>query len=140
MTFEILEHTADAGVRGVGATLEEAFCEAARGMFSLMVDLERVEPKEAVEVEVQADSLEGLLVAWLGELLARRDIDRLVFSRFEARIERENGAFRLSGKAFGEPLDPVRHRPGVEVKAATYFGMRVEKEGDRWIAQCVLDL
>jgi len=28
----------------------------------------------------------------------------------------------------------------VEVKAATYFGMKVEKEGDRWIAQCVLDL
>ena len=140
MAYEILDHTADAGVRGIGKTVEEAFCEAARGMFSLMVDLERVEPKEAMEVEVQADSLEGLLVAWLGELLARRDIDGLVFSRFEVKIKREDSGYRLFGKAWGEPLDPAHHRAGVEVKAATYFGMRVEKEGDRWIAQCVLDL
>ena len=42
--------------------------------------------------------------------------------------------------AWGEPLDPARHRPGVEVMAATYFGVKVEKEGRRWIAQCVLDL
>ncbi|MBC7099092.1 archease [Candidatus Bipolaricaulota bacterium] len=140
MPYEILDHTADAGVRGIGKTVEEAFCEAARGMFSLMVDLERLKPKEAVEVEVQADSLEGLLVAFLGELLARRDIDGLVFFRFEVKIEREARGYRLFGKAWGEPLDPARHRAGVEVKAATYLGVRVERERDRWIAQCVLDL
>ncbi|MBC7092512.1 archease, partial [Candidatus Bipolaricaulota bacterium] len=33
MPYEILNHTADAGVRGIGATLDEAFAEAARGMF-----------------------------------------------------------------------------------------------------------
>jgi len=140
MAYEILEHTADAGVRGIGKTLEEAFCEAARATFSLMVDLKRVEPKEAVEVKVQADSLEGLLVAFLGELLARRDIDGLVFSRFEVEIGEGGGGYSLRGKAWGEPLAPVRHRPQVEVKAATYFGVRVEKQDDRWIAQCVLDL
>jgi len=140
MAYEILEHTADAGVRGIGDTLEEAFCEAARATFSLMVDLERVEPREAVPIEVEADSLEGLLVAFLGELLARRDIDGLVFSQFQVKIEEGNGGWRLTGKALGEPLDPARHRAEVEVKAATYFGVRVEREGDRWIAQCVLDL
>jgi len=63
-----------------------------------------------------------------------------VFSRFEVKIKKEDSGYRLFGKAWGERLDPARHRAGVEVKAATYFGMRVEKEGDRWIAQCVLDL
>ncbi len=140
MAYEILEHTADAGVRGIGDTLEEAFCEAARATFSLMVDLERVEPRQEVELEVQADSLEGLLVAFLGELLAKRDIEGLVFSDFQVKIEKGDGDWRLTGKAWGEPLDPARHRPGVEVKAATYFGVKVERQGDRWIAQCVLDL
>ncbi|MCD5408756.1 archease [Candidatus Bipolaricaulota bacterium] len=140
MAYEILDHTADAGVRGIGATLEEAFCEAARGTFSLMVDLEQVKPRQAVEIEAEADSLEGLLVAFLGELLARRDIEGLVFSEFQVEIEETEGGWRLRGIAKGEPLDPVRHRPQVEVKAATYFGVRVEREGDRWIAQCVLDL
>ena len=140
MAYEILEHTADAGVRGIGDTLEEAFCEAARGTFSLMVDLERVEPREGVPIEVEADSLEGLLVAFLGELLAKRDIEGLVFSNFQVKIEKGDGGWRLTGVAYGEPLDPACHRPGVEVKAATYFGVKVERQGDRWIAQCVLDL
>lgn len=140
MAYEILEHTADAGVRGIGDTLEEAFREAARGTFSLMVDLERVEPREGVPIEVEADSLEGLLVAFLGELLAKRDIEGLVFSNFQVKIEKGDGGWRLRGRAWGEPLDPARHRPGVEVKAATYFGVKVERQGDRWIAQCVLDL
>ncbi|HEC62826.1 MAG TPA: archease [Candidatus Acetothermia bacterium] len=140
MAYEILEHTADAGVRGIGNTLEEAFREAARGTFSLMVDLERVELRQEVALEVQADSLEGLLVAFLGELLAKRDIEGLVFSDFKVKIGKGKGGWRLTGVAWGEPLDPARHRPGVEVKAATYFGVRVEKEGHRWIAQCVLDL
>ena len=140
MPYEILDHTADTGVRGIGDSLEEAFREAARAMFSLMVDLEKVNPREGVWVEVQADSLEGLLVGFLGELLAQRDIRGLVFSDFRVKIEREGGGWRLSGEARGEPLDPARHRPGVEVKAATYYGVRVAKEGDRWIAQCVLDL
>jgi|Deesub1362B_J571_1020462.scaffolds.fasta_scaffold05654_3 SHS2 domain-containing protein len=140
MPYEILEHTADAGVRGIGSTLEEAFREAARATFSLMVDLPQVKPKQTVKLEVEADTLEGLLVAFLGELLARRDIEGLVFSDFRVRIEGGERRWRLAGEAYGEPLDPARHRPRVEVKAATYFGVEVRREGDRWIAQCVLDL
>lgn len=140
MAFEILEHAADAGVRGIGDTKEEAFSEAARAMFSLMVDLEAVQPLRTAEVEAETDTVEGLLVAWLGELLAHRDIEGLVFSEFSVKIEQGDDQWRLFGKARGEPLDPVRHRPGVEVKAATYYGVKVRKEGDQWIAQCVVDL
>ena len=129
MPYEILEHEADAGVRGIGSSLEEAFCEAARGMFSLMVDLEEVRPERAVPVAVEAETLEVLFVSWLGELLALRDLRGMVFSRFEAKI-----------KAYGEPLDPARHKPAVEVKAATYYGVKVGKDDGRYIAQCVVDL
>ncbi len=140
MPFEILEHTADAGVRGSGTTLEEAFAEAARGMFSLMVDLEAVRPARDVRVELEEDSLENLLVSWLAELLAQRDIEGLVFSRFELRIEPTEGRWRLCAQAWGEPMDAARHRLQVEVKAATNYGVRVERVGDTVFAQCVLDL
>jgi len=140
MPYEILDHEADAGVRGIGDTLEEAFCEAARGMFSLMVDIGAVRPERAVPVRVEAETLEVLFVSWLGELLALRDLEGMVFSRFEARISREGNRWILEGKAFGEPLDPQRHRPAVEVKAATYYGVKVGKENGRYIAQCVVDL
>lgn len=140
MPYEILNHTADAGVRGIGATLDEAFAEAARGMFALMADLERVRPERTVDVAVEGDTLEGLFVAWLGELLARRDIEGLLFSRFAVEIAREGDGWRLRGRALGEPVDSARHRLGVEVKAATYYGVRVGQDGDRFIAQCVVDL
>jgi len=140
MPYEILEHEADAGVRGIGSSLEEAFCEAARGMFSLMVDLEEVRPERAVPVAVEAETLEVLFVSWLGELLALRDLEGMVFSQFEVKIKKADGGWALEGKAYGEPLDPARHKPAVEVKAATYYGVKVGKDDGRYIAQCVVDL
>lgn len=140
MPFEILEHEADAGVRGIGKTIEEAFAEGARGMFSLMVELDRVLPKESVEIECRADSLETLFVAWLGELLLQRDLTGLVFSRFEVQISREGDEYHLRGRAWGEPLDPERHMAKVEVKAATYAGLKLERVGEEYRVQCVVDL
>ncbi|MCR4404903.1 MAG: archease [Candidatus Acetothermia bacterium] len=141
MPFEILDHEADAGVRGIGNTVEEAFAEGAKGMFSLMVELERVLPKESVEVECQADSLETLFVAWLGELLLQRDLTGMVFSRFAVQVAREGDEYHLRGRAWGEPLDPERHGAKVEVKAATYAGLQLGRtaEGDYFV-QCVVDL
>ncbi len=140
LPYEILEHIADAGVRGIGADFDEAFAEAARGMFSLMVSLSAVRPERAVEVELEGDTLESLLVSWLGELLAQRDIEGMVFSRFEVDIESAGATWRLRGRAWGEPLDVRRHSPQVEVKAATYCGVRVEMDEGCAVAQCVLDL
>lgn len=140
MPYEILDYVADAGVRGIGKTRDEAFAEAARGMFALMADLARVRAETALEIEVRADTLEGLLVAWLGELLRERDVRGMLFARFEVRIGEEDGRWRLAGRAWGEPIAPQRHRLGVEVKAATYAGVRVEEEGGQHIAQCVVDL
>jgi len=143
MPFEILDHEADAGVRGLGRTVEEAFTEGARGMFSLMVELDRVRPEEEVEVACRADSLETLFVAWLGELLLERDLKGLVFSRFEVRIShaREGDGYHLQGRAWGEPLDPERHGVKVEVKAATYSGLKSGRTADGgYYVQCVVDL
>ncbi|MBC7221048.1 archease [Candidatus Bipolaricaulota bacterium] len=139
MAYEILDHEADAGVRGIGGTLDEAFAEAARGMFSLMADLAQVQERGEVTIDIRADTLEGLLVAWLGELLRERDVRGMLFSRFEVRIGQDEGGWWLEGRAWGELIAP-RHRLGVEVKAATYAGLRVERRGEAYIAQCVVDL
>lgn len=42
--FEYLDHTADVEVRGIGDTVEEAFCAVAAGMFNLMIALDRIAP------------------------------------------------------------------------------------------------
>jgi len=67
--FEILEHTADIGIVARGKNLAEVFAQAAKGMFSLITDLNTVEERVERRVKVEAPDIESLLVAWLNELV-----------------------------------------------------------------------
>jgi tRNA nucleotidyltransferase (CCA-adding enzyme) len=60
----------------------------------------------------------------------------MLFSRFVVRVE----GTRLAGEAWGEKVDPARHRPAVEVKGATYTTLRVARENGVWVAQTVVDV
>lgn len=59
------DHGADIGVLGEGRTIEEAFAGAAKAMFSVMVDVADVRPREAVAISCTASDRELLLVQWL---------------------------------------------------------------------------
>lgn len=140
MGFEYLDHTADMGLRARGGTVAEAFCEAAAGMFAVMVRTEHVRPRSVFEVDLAAETLELLLVGWLATLLSRKDVTGDVFSRFDVVIETTEIGWRLRGFAEGEPLDPARHEPGTEVKGISYLGLTVLEQDDEWVVQCVLDV
>ena len=137
-SYEVFEHGADVGVRGFGRSLEEAFANAAKAMFSLMVeDFDQIKPNRRIEnITCLADDLESLLVFWLNRLLSLADMEKMIFCHFGPRIK----GLRLTGWAAGETLDPSRHRLGVEVKGATYTMARVAKDGDLYVAQCVVDV
>ncbi len=140
MPYEFIPHPSDMGVRGIGSTVEEAFSEAARAMFSLMADLETVAPAAAAPLEAEAETLEDLFVRFLSELLFLRDVHGLLFSRFSLRIHKEGQRFRLTGQAFGEKFDPQKHKAGIDVKAATYNWVKVEEQNGTWMAQGVVDV
>lgn len=134
--YETFEHQADIGVRGFGSTVEEAYANAAAAMYSVMVEIGRVEQRESRDVRVTADDPEQLLVEWLNALLAISDIERMVFCRFLTRIQGQT----LTGTAWGEHLDQLKHEPKVEVKGATYHLVKVAGSGGRYVAQCVVDV
>jgi len=138
--FKYLDHTADMCVQGIGTSVEEAFCEAARAVFNLMVDLDRVVSETRIQVSVDAPSLEFLLVEWLDVLIGQKDLSRMVFCRFGVDIVTSNNGFRLEGEGWGEELDPVWHRAKLEVKGVSYAGLHVSKGKEGWIAQCVVDV
>jgi SHS2 domain-containing protein len=136
LQYETFEHEADIGIRGFGRTPAEAFANAASALFSVMVDISRVEQKEFRGVNVTADDEEQLLVEWLNALLAVSDIERMVFSRFEVLIEGN----RLVGTAWGERFDERKHNAHVEVKGATYHMLSVRRDNEGYVAQCVVDV
>ena len=137
--WETFDHVADIGVRGVGRSLEEAFSNGAKALFSMMVeDLDLVRACEERRIEASSFDLVGLFVAWLNELIAISDLEGMVFSQFETRIFQ--GDSTLLSTAMGEPLDRKRHGVGVEVKGATFSEARVEKMNGLWVAQCIVDV
>jgi SHS2 domain-containing protein len=135
-------HGADVGVRGRGATPEEAFAGAALALEALFArDPASVRPDRGEAVACRAADLEGLLVDFLDELIFVFATRRLVFSRFDVSIEESApGDWVLRARAFGERWDPSRHEATVEPKGATYTALRVGREGDGWVAQCVVDV
>lgn len=135
--FETFDHTADVGIIARGAGLAEAFANAARAMFSLMVDLDRVEPREERRIEVEAEDVEGLLVNWLAELLYVSEVDNLVFNRFDVEDVSDN---RIVARAFGEPLDLERHNPKLMIKAVTRHLLEVAPENGGWRVRVILDI
>lgn len=138
MDFKYLEHTADAEFVAYGRTPDEAFVNAARAMFGLVVDPSNVHPTEVREISLTAGSLEDLLFDWLSELLYISEVDQLVFSKFEVSITK-NGEYWLNAKAFGELVSP-RHEISLHIKAVTYHDLRVEKRNNVYEAQVLLDI
>ncbi len=135
--WELFAHAADIGVRGFGATREAAFERAATALTAVLTDPRRVRPRQVVEIACEAPDEELLLVDWLNALVYEMATRKMLFGRFAVRIE--NG--KLSGEAWGEPVDVARHAPATEVKGATYTELRVaQREDGRWVAQCVVDV
>ena len=135
--YETFDHTADLGLRIRAADLDTLFTEAAQAMYSVIVtDLTSVRPVVRREFSLPPDERELLLFDWLKELLYVWDSEHLLFGRFEVHI----GDQGLTGVAWGEPLDPARHQLEHEVKAITYHGLRIEQDGDAWLAEVIVDI
>ena len=134
--WEHFPHQADMGVRGHGATPAEAFEQAALALTAVIADPASVEPRTAVVVACDAPDAELLLADWLNRLVYEMATRRMLFSRFRVTLDGN----RLAGEAWGEPVDPARHHPAVEVKGATYTALRVAREDGGWFAQTVVDV
>jgi len=130
-------HGADIGIRGRGATLDEAFAQAAVALTAVVTDPATVRPLETVHLECRIGEPDLLLYEWLNSLVFQMATRRMLFSRFDVRVSGDH----LEAEARGERVDVVRHTPAVEVKGATLTELAVRQdETGRWIAQCVLDV
>lgn len=124
-------------MRGYGDTPAEAFVQAAIALTAVITEPELVNPSRRIEIACAAPDLEILLVDWLNRLISAMATEEMLFGRFEVAIRQD----ALKATAYGEPIDPARHRPAVEVKGATFTELEVAQDPDgRWRAQCVVDV
>lgn len=135
--FELVDHTADIGLKVWGSTAAEVFEEAGRGLFSLVCDPLHVGELETVDLELEAEATDLLLAAWLNELLYIFEVRRLVLTEFEV-LELQDR--RVRARVAGEPLDTGRHVMCGGVKAATLHELRLEQRDDGWEGFVLLDV
>ena len=137
MPSQTFPHEADIGVRGTGATLEEAFAGVALALTTVICDPATVAPHTAVHIDCAAPDLELLLVDWLNALIYRMATRHLLFARFAVQI----AGSHLHATAWGEAVDVARHQPAAEAKGVSFCELKVAQQADgTWLAQAVVDV
>src|SRR4029077_4768495 len=135
MPWEHFSHEADIGIRGCGASKEEAFEQAAIALTAVVTDPGNVEPSICVWIAREDADDELLFVEWLNALIYEMATRKMLFSRFRVAFVGHS----LVGDAWGEPVAVAKHQPAVEVKGATYTALQVHQvSGGSWVAQCVV--
>ena len=122
--YELIDHTADIGVKAFGKNLSEAFAHAAKAMFDIITDSSIIESKGEYQIELSADDLEQLLVDFLDELLFLQGVKNLVFGGFNVWVDEKESSLRAT--VSGEEFDTNKHKVGVEIKAVTYHMLEVQ--------------
>lgn len=135
--YELIDHTADVGIRAFGKTLEELFRNAALGMFDIIADLHSVGSGESKTVSLVAETLEDLYLLWHQELLFRSSVDRTVYKEFSFEKISEK---TLKAIIHGERFNPEKQILKKEIKAVTYHRLKVEKTDEGWVGEVIFDI
>ena len=134
MTFEIIEHTADVGVRCRGATLEECFEQATLGLLEIN-GAYVAGSGERDTITLDAPDPGALLVDWLSEVVYLHDARDAIVTGFGVDSIRDN---ELTGWVELRPRS--HHISGTAVKAVTYHRLSVERSDDGWKAIFYVDV
>jgi SHS2 domain-containing protein len=135
-TFEILEHTADVGLRMTGSSPEEVLEAAGEGLATLLGAWVPGPGKEH-HVETIAPDRAALLAAWVDDLLYIHEAEDVVFGGFDVNLPEDS---RLAARVLIVPRDE-RELEGVGIKAATYHRLRFEQRQDgTWVGEIYVDV
>ncbi len=137
MSYEVLEHTADVGLRATAPTLEELFAEASRGMAELAGAWTGPGEGETVRLTVAGGDLEGLLVDWLGEILYVHDSRNTAIRSVALEAVSTEGA---TGRVTVSPLAPDAEDEGTQIKAITFHQLEVRRKPEGWTARVFFDI
>ena len=135
--YRLLDHTADVGIIAFGRDLAVSFGNAAYAMFDILTDVGKIKELDKFDLQVSADNIEELLVAWLDELLYQYETERLICRRFVIDDMNDKS---LHANVFGEKVDPARHEIKAEIKSVTYHQLKVENTDDGWEVQVIFDV
>jgi len=135
--YELLEHTADIGIRVKAGELAGLFKSAALAITDISAERLKIQypEKHKIVIDQKADNVEELFVNWLNELLSASAVEGLIFE--DIQINQINENF-IDAVAVG--CDIRNYKVNTEIKAATYHQLKVQKTGSLWQAEVIFDV
>jgi len=136
--YEIIEHTADMGLRLYGNDLEELFGNGFQGLLEQVAEemLDGFSGNDIKKIKLEAPDKEALLVDFLNELLYLINVEKWMPVKIkELHISNNRLIAEFNGGKFGFH-DIIK----TEIKAATYLNIEIKKIGDIWVTDVFFDV
>jgi SHS2 domain-containing protein len=135
--FELLEHTADVGMRVRAPSLAAVIERATAGMAEI-AGLWRpgAVARDEIDIGIEAGDPGAVLVDWLNEVLYTLEVRSAALGGVTVRAAGEKGAV---GRMVVAELEDV-HFQGTPVKAAMLHGLDVRADDGGWVASVYLDI
>ena len=124
-------------VRIVGNSQADLFANSAFALFDVMTDLEKIEVKERLPLEVEGADRDDLMVNWMRELLYLYQGSGYLLKEFQIHEVKDT---LVKADVCGEKIDPDRHDMKKEITAVAYHQSRMEKTGNQWTAQLIFEV
>ena len=136
-SFEIFDHTADAGIRVFAPTMPGLLAPAGDGLYAVIGELVASGETKPVSFDLQDSDAPVLLRDYLAELFLlferdRRMVDSVNVSTFTER--------RLTATAFMSLVDRERSIYHHEVKAITYHELDIRSIPGGYEATVIVDI
>jgi len=135
--YELLEHTADLGIKVWGTDLNELFIHSAKAMYELIASPKNIKPEELFEVKIEAQDRDQLLRDWLSELLYYFNVKNILLCSFSITDIEDTS---IVSTVKGEKIDPKRHDLMREIKAVTFHSLNIEEEYNKLATDIIFDI
>jgi len=136
--YRITKHQSELAVRVVGNSQADLFANSGLTLFDVMVaDLEKVECKDSIPLEVEGTDRDDLMVNWVRELLYLYQGSGYLLKEFLIHEVKET---LVKADVRGEKIDPDRHEIQQEIAAVASHKSRMQKTGNQWTAHLIFEV
>jgi SHS2 domain-containing protein len=134
--YRLTTRQSELAVKVVGNSQAELFANSAFALFDVMTDVEKIEIKEQLPLEVEGMDRDDLLVNWMRELLYLYQGSGYMLKEFRIQDVKDTV---VKAQVCGENIDPDRHEIRKEIGAVAYNQGRMQKTGNQWTAQLIFE-
>jgi SHS2 domain-containing protein len=136
--YRITKHQSELAVRVVGNSQADLFANSALTLFDVMVtDVEKIDCKESIPLEVEGTDRDDLMVNWVRELLYLYQGSGYLLKEFLIREVKDT---LVKADVRGEKIDPDRHEVQQEIAAIASHKSRMQKTGNQWTAHLIFEI